>query len=203
MSAAAAPADSRTETQKRQAGDFYNAADAEIQRDWSLCAEWLTRYNASLAMPASDRHALLVERFAHAGEGSQIRPPFHCDYGSNISLGAGAFLNFNCVILDVVAVSIGAGTAIGPGVQILTADHPRDPAIRATGAEFGRPIHIGKVSNNETRYPRSREQSICCVLTGCPCFVWALLRTCGLAAVRSCFPVSPSATMRSLEPAQW
>lgn len=69
---------------------------------------------------------------------------FHCDYGSNISLGKNVFLNFNCVILDVVAVTIGDGTAIGPGVQILTADHPRDPAVRATGAEFGRPIAIGK-----------------------------------------------------------
>jgi maltose O-acetyltransferase len=53
------------------------------------------------------------------------------------------FLNFNCVILDVVAVTIGAKTQIGPGVQILTADHPRDPAERARGVEFGRPISIG------------------------------------------------------------
>ena len=69
---------------------------------------------------------------------------FHCDYGTNITMGKNVFLNFNCVILDVVSVSIGDGTAIGPGVQILTADHPRDPAVRATGAEFGRPISIGK-----------------------------------------------------------
>ena len=73
-----------------------------------------------------------------------IRPPFHCDYGFNIRLGAGAFLNFNCVILDVVEVMIGDGAQIGPGVQILTADHPRDPALRASGLEFGRPVHIGR-----------------------------------------------------------
>jgi maltose O-acetyltransferase len=53
------------------------------------------------------------------------------------------FLNFNCVILDVVQVMIGDGTQIGPGVQILTADHPRDPAQRRAGLEFGRPIRIG------------------------------------------------------------
>lgn len=140
--------DTRTETEKRQAGDYYNAGDAQIQRDWSAAAEWMTRYNASLAMPAAQRHALLVERLGHAGAGAQIRPPFHCDYGTNIRLGEGAFLNFNCCILDVVAVSIGAGTQIGPGVQLLTADHPRDPAVRATGAEFGRPISIGKVRHS-------------------------------------------------------
>jgi len=72
-------------------------------------------------------------RLAAVGEGAVIRPPFHCDYGFNISLGAGVFLNFNCVILDVVEVTIGDKTQIGPGVQILTADHPRDAAGRASG----------------------------------------------------------------------
>jgi maltose O-acetyltransferase len=84
-----------------------------------------------------------LERFAHVGEGAEIRPPFHCDYGLNISLGAGVFLNFNCVILDVVAVSIGDKTQIGPSVHILAADHPRDATTRAAGLEFGRPIRIG------------------------------------------------------------
>jgi len=47
------------------------------------------------------------------------------------------------VILDVVAVTIGAETQIGPAVQIYTADHPRDPAQRRSGVEFGRPVVIG------------------------------------------------------------
>ena len=54
------------------------------------------------------------------------------------------FLNFNCVILDVVEVTIGDRAQIGPGVQILAADHPRDPALRASGLEFGRPVRIGR-----------------------------------------------------------
>ncbi|HEY6359328.1 MAG TPA: sugar O-acetyltransferase [Vicinamibacterales bacterium] len=62
----------------------------------------------------------------------------------NIRLGAGAFVNFNCVILDVVEVTIGERTQIGPGVQILAADHPRDPALRASGLEFARPVRIGR-----------------------------------------------------------
>jgi maltose O-acetyltransferase len=59
-------------------------------------------------------------------------------------VGAGVFLNFNCVILDVVEVTIGDKTQIGPGVQILTADHPRDAASREAGLEFDQPIHIGR-----------------------------------------------------------
>ena len=134
----------RTEKQKMLAGELYDAADAELQADMTATMHWLARYNASIALSLDERRKLLVERFAAVGEGVNIRPPFHCDYGFNISLGEGVFLNFNCVILDVVAVTIGAKTQIGPGVQILTADHPRDAAQRETGLEFGRPIHIGR-----------------------------------------------------------
>lgn len=78
------------------------------------------------------------------GEGALVRPPFHCDYGFNIHLGAGVFINFGCVMLDLVEVRIGAHTQIGPAVQILTADHPRDAARRSSGLEFGRPVRIGR-----------------------------------------------------------
>jgi maltose O-acetyltransferase len=84
-----------------------------------------------------------MERLAQVGEGAVIRPPFFCDYGFNIRLGANVFLNFNCVILDVVEVTIGEGTQIGPAVQIYTADHPRGPSQRRAGLEFGRPVRIG------------------------------------------------------------
>lgn len=136
--------DGRSEKDKMLAGALYDASAPEIQADQAAAAAWLARYNATVAMPATERWHLLRERFAAVGEGSVIRPPFHCDYGFNISLGTGVFLNFNCVILDVVAVTIGDKTQIGPGVQILTADHPRDPAERASGLEFGRPIRIGR-----------------------------------------------------------
>jgi maltose O-acetyltransferase len=97
-----------------------------------------------LAAPVEARRAVLAERLALVGQGAVVRPPFHCDYGFSISLDAGVFLNFNCVILDVVPVAIGEGSQIGPGVQILAADHPRDAKVRASGLEFGRPVRIGR-----------------------------------------------------------
>jgi maltose O-acetyltransferase len=126
------------------AGELYDASAPEIQADLEATHRWLARYNAALDMAPCDRHALLREHLAAVGNGAAIRPPFHCDYGFNIHLGAGVFLNFNCVILDVVEVTIGDRTQIGPGVQILAADHPRDPAGRATGLELGRPVRIGR-----------------------------------------------------------
>ncbi|MDB5379316.1 MAG: maltose acetyltransferase [Rubritepida sp.] len=125
------------------AGELYSGADPELQAEIAATAAWLVQYNAASVETPALRLARLRERLAEVGEGAVIRPPFHCDYGWNIHLGAGAFLNFNCVILDVVPVSIGDRTQIGPGVQILAADHPRDAATRAAGLESGRPIRIG------------------------------------------------------------
>jgi maltose O-acetyltransferase len=134
-----------TEKEKMLAGELYNAGTPELQAEMAVTHKWLARYNAALGASASELRELLLERLATVGEGAMIRPPFHCDYGFNISLDANVFLNFNCVILDVVEVTIiGDMTQIGPGVQILTADHPRDAAERASGLEFGRPIRIGR-----------------------------------------------------------
>ena len=135
---------SRSEKDKMLAGELYRPGDSEIQADQAATKKWLVRYNASLALSAAERRVLLAERFAEVGAGAVVRPPFHCDYGFNIRLGANAFLNYNCVILDVAEVSIGEGAQIGPAVQIYAADHPRDPAERRAGLEFGRPVRIGK-----------------------------------------------------------
>jgi maltose O-acetyltransferase len=133
----------KTEKQKMLSGELYRPDDTEIAADQAATKLWLVRYNAALALPVSERHALLSERLARVGAGSVIRPPFFCDYGFNIRLGDGVFLNFNCIILDVVEVSIGDRTQIGPAAQILTADHPRDANTRREGLEFGRPVRIG------------------------------------------------------------
>ncbi len=134
----------QSEKQKMLAGELYRAGDPEIQADQAAAKTWMVRYNAALGASASERRALLRQLLPEVGDGAVIRPPFHCDFGYNIRLGPDVFLNFNCVILDVVTVTIGAATQIGPAVQIYTADHPRDAAIRKTGAEFGRPVSIGR-----------------------------------------------------------
>ena len=134
----------RTEKQKMLAGELYRPDDPEIQADLAATRAWLARYNMALGRPAAEWARLLAERLGEVGENAAIRPPFHCDFGFNIRLGRGAFLNFNCVILDVTEVAVGDGAQIGPAVQIYSADHPRDPAQRRDGLEFGRPVRIGR-----------------------------------------------------------
>ncbi len=51
----------------------------------------MVRYNAALGSTPGERLELLRERLAAVGNGAVIRPPFHCDFGYNISLGADVF----------------------------------------------------------------------------------------------------------------
>lgn len=132
-----------TEKDKMLAGELYRPSDPELQAEMAATQAWLSEFNAAAASVA-ERRELLKTSLGHVGEHVEVRPPFFCDYGFNIRIGDRVFLNFNCVILDVVAVTIGEGAQIGPAVQIYTADHPRDGARRRLGLEFGRPVTIGR-----------------------------------------------------------
>lgn len=137
-------AERMTEKAKMLAGELYRPGDAEIQADQAAARAWMVRYNAALGMTPDERRPLLAEGLGAVGQGAEIRPPFHCDFGYNIRIGRYVFLNFDCVILDVTPVEIGDETMIGPGVHIYAADHPRDRATRFSGLELGRPVRIGR-----------------------------------------------------------
>jgi maltose O-acetyltransferase len=125
-------------------GALYRADDSELVIDRRRAETLLRVYNASPPEDELRREQLLAQILGAAGQGAIVRPPFHCDYGFNIRLGRGVFLNFNCVLLDVATIAIGDGTQVGPAVQIYAADHPRDAGRRREGWEFGRPVTIGR-----------------------------------------------------------
>jgi maltose O-acetyltransferase len=122
------------------AGELYFAGDPELVADRARCERLLRSFNGD--PDESARARVLGELLGAIGEDSYIRPPFFCDYGFNIRIGAGVFLNFNCVILDVVPVTIGDRVQVASAVQFLAADHPIDPEGRKTMLENGRPITI-------------------------------------------------------------
>lgn len=132
-----------TEKEKMIAGELYDATDAQLVADRRRARDLTRAFNASTADEGKLRKSLLSELFSAFGHKSAIEPPFYCDYGYNTFLGDSVFMNFNCVILDVVRVEIGGGTMLGPNVQIYTATHPMDYRERSAGLEFGKPIKIG------------------------------------------------------------
>lgn len=133
----------RTEKEKMLAGELYRAAGPEIVADAMQADRLLRAYNTTETVDEARRLTLLHELLGSVGKNVTVRSPFYCDYGYNISLGSLVFLHFGCVFLDVVRIDVGDGCKIGPYVQILTADHPRDPELRKQRLESGRPVKIG------------------------------------------------------------
>jgi maltose O-acetyltransferase len=80
--------------------------------------------------------------FARCGESVHIESGFHCDYGSQISLGDRVYLNINCTLLDGAKISIGDDCLIGPNVQILTVNHAICPVQRLEKQSFVKDVNI-------------------------------------------------------------
>jgi acetyltransferase-like isoleucine patch superfamily enzyme len=75
-----------------------------------------------------------------------VEGPVKVDYGFNVKLGEGVFINSNCVFIDTCPITVGARTLFGPGVNIYSGTHPLDPALRngTEGPETGKPVVIGE-----------------------------------------------------------
>ncbi|MBL7499889.1 sugar O-acetyltransferase [Frankia sp. CNm7] len=131
--------------QKRRmlAGELYHAGDTQLSAERLRASLLRERYNATSASEPARRAAILAELLGAVGDGVEILPPFHVDYGYQTTVGPGTFLNTGAVLLDVARISLGADVQIGPNVQLLTPTHPLDPALRRTGQEAGEPITIG------------------------------------------------------------
>lgn len=132
-----------SEKQKMLRGELYNATDTELSTERRQARVLLKQLNDSRDDQQELRLQVLKDLIPIQGEGLWIEPPFYCDYGSNISAGDKVFFNFNCVILDVMKVTIGSNVLVGPSVQIYTAMHPMDWKERSSGLEFAKSITIG------------------------------------------------------------
>lgn len=76
------------------------------------------------------------------GDGAHVAPPLFVDYGENLYIGGGTFINYNLTALDVAKISIGRDCQIGPNVQLLTPTHPIDPQMRRDKLEAAEPITL-------------------------------------------------------------
>ena len=124
------------------AGLPYDAFDPELTAGRRRARAQTARINAEL--DEKRRAVLLRELFGELGEGAFVEVPFFCDYGDLISMGPDSFLNANCIVLDCAPVTIGPRAQVGPGVQLMAADHPREIELRARKVELARPVTLGE-----------------------------------------------------------
>ncbi len=125
------------------AGELYLAADPELAAAHRRARLLLEQFNATTSEQEEARHCLLRQLLAAFGAESDIRPPFYCDFGAQVSFGARSFANFGLVALDPAPIVIGDDVQIGPNVQLLTATHPIHPDLRRAKWEAAAPIVVG------------------------------------------------------------
>lgn len=119
------------------AGELYDALDPELVAARARARDLLERFNAEPG------RSVLHELLGSVGSDAVIEPPFHCDYGFNVSVGDRFYANVGCVFLDCAPISIGNRVLLGPAVHVYAATHPLDAESRRKGLEYALPISIG------------------------------------------------------------
>jgi maltose O-acetyltransferase len=139
-----------TERERMLSGKEYNSRDEELISLYWSARVVLEVFNSRLS--DRDRMARICEAWPQIAGDAWIEAPFFCEYGVNISIGAGAYLNVNCFLQDCATIEIGESCLIGPGVQICTASHPLERGRRiqrreaTSGAAYvtsAKPVRIG------------------------------------------------------------
>ena len=124
-------------------GELYLADDPQLIAEMGRAQALLARLDTTAHDARDERARLLRELLGSVGDGVVVRPGFRCDYGTHIAIGAGTFVNYDCVMLDCAPITIGAACQIATAVQLLTPTHPVDPRPRRAGWEAAAPITLG------------------------------------------------------------
>ena len=124
----------------------------QLMDDMSNEARRITfRLNSAYHTPEEVR-AVLSELFGYkVPDTYRIFPPFYTDFGKNIMVGEGVFINACCHFQDHGGVTIGDGCQIGHNVVFATLNHFMEPEKRKMS--YSAPIVLGKnvwVGSNAT-----------------------------------------------------
>jgi maltose O-acetyltransferase len=90
-----------------------------------------------------DKRTQLMQEIFGRETKAWIEPPFYFCYGTNIEIGDGTYINFNCNFVDDTKIIIGKNVMFGPSVTIATVGHPIHPDYR--GYMYADPV---KIENN-------------------------------------------------------
>ena len=114
----------------------YPLLNKEFEKTMNLVGELNTGYHAA------DEVRALLEQIWGQKLDSTVRmfPPFYTAFGKLTRVGKGVFVNFDCTFLDRGGITLDDDVFIGPGVKLVTENHPEDPALRRN--VYTRPIHL-------------------------------------------------------------
>lgn len=131
-----------TEYEKMISSKIYNSTDPELIRLRSKAQDLCYEYNLLRPSDKDKQQDIMSRLLGSIGSKYEIRAPFYCDYGFNISIGENFFANFNTVFIDCSRIVIGNNVMFGPNCCIDGAGHPTDSIRRNAGFEYAYPITI-------------------------------------------------------------
>jgi acetyltransferase-like isoleucine patch superfamily enzyme len=102
----------------------------------------IAELNAGYRSPQQVRDLLSELTGRQVPRSVTVFPPFHCEFGKNLTIGDDVFINMGCTFQDAGGISIGDGTLIGHGTTVVTLNHTADPARRAD--MLPAPVVIGR-----------------------------------------------------------
>ena len=114
-----------TEWERMTSGRLYNPGKPEIKTAHKRGMELCDKFNRTPLTRRKKRKKLLEQLIpSSVGKGLGLFAPFYCEYGVNIHVGKGCFINYNCVFLDVAPITLEDCVWIGANVTIATPLHP-------------------------------------------------------------------------------
>ncbi|MDE6446040.1 MAG: sugar O-acetyltransferase [Alistipes sp.] len=128
---------------RMRAGEWLCAITPEIGAALRRAEEACFRLNALAPDRREERDAVIRRLFGRVGKNCILHSPFHCDFGTQITVGDDFVGNFNLTILDEAPVTIGDHVFIGPNVGIYTVNHALLPDQRNAGVMRSLPVTIG------------------------------------------------------------
>ena len=133
------------------AGKLYNPSSKDIEKQHTEGMRRCDRFNKISVRRAKAKQRALEALIPSAkGKELGVFAPLYCEYGVNIHVGKGCFVNYNCTFLDVAPITLGNGVWLGANVTLATPNHPflaeeRLPADYPDGnhdLEYASPITI-------------------------------------------------------------
>ena len=133
------------EKDKMLKGEWYNANfDKELIDERMVAKDLCFKLNQIRPSDLNARRIILRELLQNVDHDTvEILSPFMVDYGYNIEIGEGSFLNHNIYLMDCAKIKIGKKCFIGPNCGFYTAIHPMLVEQRNEGLEMAKPITLG------------------------------------------------------------
>lgn len=102
----------------------------------------LQKLNSSAATQEEIREVIGKITGHKIDDSVEIRLPIRSDYGANLKIGKGVFINSGVMFTDLGGIELADNVLVGPNATIISVNHPLDPQKRHT-VEM-KPVYIDK-----------------------------------------------------------